>query len=629
MNEAGMKKLTAGDPETKSADILASNIEALRRLFPEAFREGGIDFDVLKQLLGESVEAREERYGFSWHGKRRARQAALAPSTGTLLPCPRESVEWDLTNNIIIKGDNLETLKLLQKSYAEKVKMIYIDPPYNTGKDFIYPDDFRDNIKNYLVITGQAGKEGHAVSSNTESSGRFHTNWINMMYPRLKLARTLLRDDGVMFISIDDGEVSNLRMICDELFGEENFIANVVWQKKYTRANDAKWFSDNHDHILVYARSKESVQFNGQKRTEDQLKSYSNPDNHPKGPWKATPLHAKSGTNAAEFSFKNGIKWSPPKGTFRRFNDESMRRMEEGNEIWFGSDGRQVPQRKSFLSEVKEGITPVTLWSHQEAGHNHEANNDLKALALGGVFNNPKPIRLVRLMIDLVTEPNNEDIVLDFFAGSGTTAHAVLDANATDGGNRRFICVQLQEPLEPPVAVGEQTFSDIAQLTVERARRAAAQIGRRTPRATVDLGFRVFRLAGSNIRAWEGRPDDLERTLLSHVSHLVAGRSEEDILTEILLKLGLDLCVPIDLREISGRRVYSIGAGALMVCLADDLTREAVEAVAQGIVQWQRELSPAVQTRVIFKDAGFVDDVAKSNLAAILTQSGIPDIRSL
>lgn len=628
-----IKKLELDAPETKSADVVAENLDALRSLFPDAFREGKIDFDVLKQLIGGAVDERDEKYGLNWHGKRQARQIALTPSTGTLLPCPEESVDWDTTQNLMIEGDNLEVLKLLQKSYAGRVKLIYIDPPYNTGRDFIYPDNFQDSIKNYLSLTGQADTNGNKISSSTERSGRFHTDWLNMIFPRIKLARNLLRDDGIIFITVDDGEVANLRKVCDEVFGEENFIANVVWQKKYTRANDAKYFSDNHDHILVYAKQKDSVELNGQARTEDQLKSYSNPDSHPKGPWKATPLHAKSGTNIKAFRFKNGVEWAPPKGTFRRFNDESMRRMDDENEIWFGSDGMQVPQRKSFLSEVKSGVTPITIWTHQEAGHNHEANNDLKALGLGGVFDNPKPVRLVKMMIGLTTGEQGEDIILDFFAGSGTSAHAVLDANADDGGKRRFICVQLPEPIEPPAVVDKLKFSVISHLTNERIRRASRKIAERLGEKKQDVGFRVFRLAQSNIHAWEPNPSDLEGTLLANAEHLVQGRTEQDVLYELLLKLGLDLCVAIEKKQIAGKTVHSIARGTLIVCLADGLTREVVEELATGIAAWWREQKPegddTRNSRVVFKDSGFADDVAKTNMAAILNQNGILDVRSL
>lgn len=628
-----MEKLTASSPEAQSANLVAGNIEQLKALFPELITEGAngvvVNVDVLKALVNDaSVADSDEKYGLNWHGKRRARQLALTPSTGTLRPCLEDSVDWDRTQNLMIEGDNLEVLKLLQKSYAGKVKLIYIDPPYNTGKDFVYPDNFQDNIKNYLELTGQV-EGGRKISSNTEASGRFHTDWLNMIYPRLKLARNLLCDDGVIFISIDDGEVANLRKVGDEIFGEENFIANIVWQKKYTRSNDAKWFSDNHDHILAYGKNKDLVTLNGQDRNEDQLAAYTNPDGHPKGPWKATPLHAKSGTNTAAFTFSNEIVWAPPKGTYRRFNDATMRQMDEGNEIWFGGDGTQTPQRKSFLCEVKQGVTPVTLWPYQEVGHNHEANNDLKSLGLGGMFDNPKPVRLLQRMISLTTKPDQEHIVLDFFSGSGTTAHAVLEANIQDGGNRRFICVQLPHPLSNPVQDNGVSLTTIADLTVERIRRVVAALQKKRGNSNIDLGFRKYYLSNSNIKAWDPKPSDLEQSLFDSVENILEDRNESDVLSELLLKLGIDMCVPVSKRSVDGREIFSVADGVLFACLTPFIDAQDVEVLAAGIVEWHRELSPGVSTTCVFLDSAFSDDVAKVNLTAILQQNGIKNVRSL
>lgn len=628
-----MQKIDASSPDARSAELLTGNIEQLKALFPELITEGAngaaVNIDVLKELVGDSTATdAEEKYGLNWHGKRRARQLALTPSTGTLRPCPEISVDWDTTQNLMIEGDNLEVLKLLQKSYSGRVKLIYIDPPYNTGKDFVYPDNFQDNIKSYLEITGQI-QGGQKISSNTEASGRFHTDWLSMMYPRLKLARNLLCEDGVIFISIDDGEVANLRKICDEIFGDDNFIANIIWQKKYTRSNDARWFSDNHDHILAYGKNKEMVTLNGQERNEDQLKAYTNPDNHPKGPWKATPLHAKSGTNTKSFSFNNGATWAPPKGTFRRFNDATMRQMDENDEIWFGEDKTQTPQRKSFLSEVKQGVTPVTLWPYQEVGHNHEANNDLKALDLGGTFDNPKPVRLLQRMIHLSTSSDQEHIVMDFFAGSGTMAHAVLEANAQDNGNRRFICVQLPYPLSSPVCDKDMTLTTISEVATERIRRAATAIQTRRTEYNGDLGFRVYRLANSNIRNWNPSPASLEESLFDNAEHIVDGRNDRDILSELLLKLGLDICVPVTTRTIASRKVYSVAEGVLIACLAQAIAESDAEALAEGIVEWHQELASQVDATCVFLDNAFPNDVAKLNLAAILQQFGIKNIRSL
>ncbi len=683
-----MQKLTDQDPETQSADLVADNLAQLKALFPEAFTEGKVDFEVLKQLLGGAVEDREEKYGLNWHGKRRARQMALTPSTGTLRPCPEESMDWDTTQNLMIEGDNLEVLKLLQKSYAGKVKLIYIDPPYNTGRDFVYPDNFQDNIKNYLELTGQI-EGGKKISSNTESSGRFHTDWLNMMYPRLKLARNLLSNFGWIAVSVDDREVSRLRAALDEIFGEENFIANIVWQKKYTRANDAQYFSANHDHILVFAKSRESANLGRVERGESQISAYGNPDNHPKGVWKATPLHARSGSNTGAYTFSNGIRWNPPTGTYRRYSDQTMKDLEQDNAIWFGSDGKQVPQRKSFLEEMEEGMVPVTIWDHKFAGNNHDASNELKSLDMGGVFTSPKPTLLIRREMELFAGVNNSDVILDFFSGSGTTGHAVMAQNSTDNGNRRFILVQLPEPLNPEKKEQKTAaeFCDqlgkprtIAELTKERLRRAAAKIkadpqmaqrdtdngkpqtddlfenplrtsASSADKPTLDLGFRVFKLDSSNIHAWDPNRDNLADTLIQHAEHLKTDRTEQDILFELLLKLGLDLTVPIETKTIHPQintdksqenhlrtsapsadktfTVHSIGSGVLLTCLAPQISNDEVESLALGIVDWHQQLAPAGETQVVFRDSAFADDVGKTNLSAILQQNGLENVRSL
>ena len=375
-----MKPLTPADPETKSADILAENIARLKELFPEAFTEGKVDFEVLKQLLGGAVDEREEKYGLNWHGKRRARQLALTPSTGTLRPCPEDSVDWDTTQNLMIEGDNLEVLKLLQKSYAGKVKLIYIDPPYNTGKDFVYPDDFQDNIKNYLELTGQVDGDGRKISSNTEASGRFHTDWLNMMYPRLKLARNLLSEDGVILISIADHEVHNLRAVTNEVFGEENFVATVIWQKVYSPKNSARHFSEDHDYLIVYARSAETWTPNLLPRTEEMEARYSNPDNDPRGPWKPGDLSARNyyGEGTYAITCPSGRRVDgPPPGNYWRVSKDKFDELDRDKRIWWGTDGNNVPAIKRFLSEVKAGRVPQTLWTYEEVGHTQEAKKEL------------------------------------------------------------------------------------------------------------------------------------------------------------------------------------------------------------------------------------------------------------
>ena len=409
-----MKKLTAGDSASRSPDPIAENLEQMKALFPEAFTEGRVDFEVLKQLLGNTVDEREEKYGLNWHGKRQARQLALTPSTGTLRPCPEDSVDWDTTQNLMIEGDNLEVLKLLEKSYAGKVKLIYIDPPYNTGKDFVYPDDYRDTIRNYLELTGQINGDNRKLSTNTEASGRFHTDWLNMMYPRLKLARILLRDDGVIAVSIDDGEVDNLRKLCSELFGDENFVSTIIWQKKYAPANDAKWLSDNHDYIVLVAKSKEKWRPVLLPRTKEANARYNNPDDDPRGPWKPSGLDAK--TYAPQYDYEietpSGRIVRPPSGQCWRLSKSRFLELVEDNRIWFGNCGRNVPSIKRFLTEVREGITPLTIWTYNEVGHNQEATKEVRELGVLGC-DSPKPLRLLQRVVQIASDRSS--IIMDFF----------------------------------------------------------------------------------------------------------------------------------------------------------------------------------------------------------------------
>ena len=632
-----MKRITEDDPESRSPDLVADNIAQLARLFPEAFTEGKVDFAVLRELLGDAIDESDEKYGLSWHGKRRARRLALTPSTGTLRPCPEESVEWDSTQNLMIEGDNLEVLKLLQKSYTNQVKLIYIDPPYNTGKDFVYQDNYKDGIRNYLKVTGQLDGNGDKLCSNTEASGRFHTNWLNMMYPRLKLARILLRHDGFLFMTVDDMEVHHLRQAADEIFGEENFVANVVWEKKYTRSNDAQFFSDNHDHVLIFAKNRSDSELSLQRRTTGQEAAYSNPDSHSKGPWKATPLHAKSGGNTSPYTFKNGMTWAPPPGTYRRFSDQTMARMDDDNEIWFGSDGLATPSRKTFLSEAKSGVSPVTIWPYKEVGHNHEANNEVKELLAQGVFSNPKPTRLIQRMIELAASSADEPcIVLDFFAGSGTTGHAVMKQNAMDDGCRRYILVQLPEAVDSENREQKTTAAyltglgkplNVAEITKERLRRASSQVGQSL--SPPDMGFRVFKLDSSNIRAWEPDRTNMAQSLLDYVDHIKPDRSEDDLFYELLLKLGFDLCAPVEQREMAGKRVNAVADGALVTCLAESIKGPEVDELALGIVAWRDEMKEAEDISVVFRDSAFEDDVAKANMTEVLRQYGVKDVRSL
>ncbi|MCI7875814.1 site-specific DNA-methyltransferase, partial [Klebsiella pneumoniae] len=565
-----MNKLSPEMPELQSMNITADNITKLKSLFPEAFNENGIDFDVLKQLLGENVDEKEERYGLNWHGKRQARQLALTPSRGTLRPCKDESVDWHNTKNLMIEGDNLEVLKLLQKSYAGKVKLIYIDPPYNTGKDFVYPDNFQDNMKNYLEITGQT-EDGARLSTNTETSGRYHTDWLNMIYPRLKLARNLLKEDGVIFISIDDTEVDNLKKVCSEIFGEENFVANIVWQKKYSPQNDATYFSDMHDHILVYAKQRKTSKndSNGWNidflpRSDEQNAAYKNPDNDPRGVWKSVDLSVKTYSKANDYSITtpSGRIVTPPASRCWQVSEKRFVELCKENKIWFGENGNNVPSIKRFLTEVQDGVVPTTWWSYKECGHNQEAKQELKKLMEGEsvFFDTPKPLRLLDRILHLATTNDKDCIILDFFAGSGTTAHATLNKNIADSGSRRYIAVQLPEKID------DEKYYTISELTKERLRRAGKKVREDNPEWKGDVGFRVFKLDTSNIRPWEATAETLSEQLDAYVSPILEGRSEEDLLTELMLKRGIDLSVNVEVRQFDGLTVSCVDGGKLFTC---------------------------------------------------------------
>lgn len=654
-----IKKLDLNDPATQSADIIAGNVEALKALFPEAFKEGAIDFEVLKELLGAAADERDEKYGLIWHGKRKARQISLTPSTGTLLPRPKESVEWDATQNLVIEGDNLEVLKLLQKSYAGKVKLIYIDPPYNTGNDFVYPDNFSDGIGNYLEITNQVDG-GKKITSNPETSGRFHTEWLNMMYPRLRLAKSLLTPNGFLFVSCDDNEIENLRFMLSEIFGEENFFAQIIVQSN-KRGQTYKDVAKTHEYLVVYGRTEEAsllelekdgdaLPFEDSKGRFDlwELRNR-NPKfgrhNRPNlyFPFFVSPT-LKDGngyslvslTKSSDFTIEVTPKNSEGKdGCWRWSRDKILTVDCKSDTAVVVARQKRDGEWNIYEKSRKSTTKPKSIWD--ETGViNEQGTTALGELGLAGAFDHPKPIELIRKIVAIATDEG--DLVLDFFAGSGTTAHAVMAHAADTNSPRRFVLVQLPEPLDPTIP-GQTAAAQlcaklgvpltIAELTKERVKRAAMKVKASNPMFSGDNGFRVFKLASSNIAAWEPNPADIEGSLLKNAEHIVQGRNEADVLYELLLKLGLDLCVPIREKKIAGKAVYSVGGGALIVCLADELSKEKIEEVAKGIVSWWKELAPAVDTRVVFKDSGFADDIAKTNMAAILNQNGIVDVRSL
>ncbi len=625
------------DPEAKSADIVSGNIDALKALFPEAFTEGKIDFEVLKGLLGGAVDERDEKYGLNWHGKRRARHIALTPSTGTLLPCPDESVDWDTTQNLMIEGDNLEVLKLLQKSYNRKVKAIYIDPPYNTGRNLIYPNDYQDGIRTYLEVTGQI-EGGEKLQSNPESSGRFHTNWLTMIYPRLKLARNLLAADGVLIVTIDDNEVSQLGVVLREVFEEGNFDHVCVPVIHNPRGVQGKNFSYVHEYAyFVYPAGTKAI---CDRKIEDEDVDWSHFRNWGSESERTDakncfyPVLVKDGNivgfgDVSPDSFHpkqteifDGIAYVYPidkagverKWRYARQSVEAIATMLRARKTGYGYE---IELGKTF------GLYR-TIWSDKRYDANDNGTGLVGDLVPNSPFTFPKSLWAVYDSLLAATGNDPDAIVLDFFAGSGTTGHAVMELNKDTGGKRRFILVQLPEPVE-----GNDKFPTIFEVTKARLKAAGQRIRSANPAFAGDAGFRVYKLASSNIRAWEPEPTDLEGTLLANAEHLVQGRSEQDVLYELLLKLGLDLCVPIEAKTIAGKSVHSIGGGALIVCLSDGLTKDVIELLASGIVAWRAALAPAVDTRVVFKDSGFADDIAKTNMAAILNQNGISDVRSL
>lgn len=626
-----LERLTAEDG--KSLDLEAKNIEQLKQIFPDVFREDKVDFNALKGALGEHVVDKEERYNFTWHGKNKARQIAQTPSTGTLRPCKEESLNWDSTQNLFIEGDNLEVLKLLQKSYHKKVKIIYIDPPYNTGKDFVYKDNFQDNMKNYLELTSQIDFEGNELSANSETSGRFHTDWLNMMYPRLKLARNLLADDGVIFISIDDNEVSNLRKICDEIFGEDNFVANVVWQKKFSRSNDATYFSTMHDHILCYAKQSKTANteqawnLNLLPRGEEIPKGYSNPDNDVRGVWTSVILSAKSGTDKLKYSITtpSGRECAPPDGRYWSVNQNRFNELVKDNRIWFGKNGDGTPRLKTFLSEVQDGIRPNSMWFHTEVGHNQEGRQEVKALFDDkGYFDGPKPTRLLENILKIASA-NKDFLVLDFFAGSSTTAHAVMKLNNEDQGNRRFIMVQLPELLSKKSEAYKAGYKTIADISKDRIRRASKQISlSENYLSSNDIGYKVLKLDSTNIKQWEPSFDKLSDIIESSAESIKSDRSSEDVLYEILIKYGLDLSYPITKHNLANKSVYEVAFGSLIVCLDENISIETVAAIGK----LKQELD-SESTRVVFKDVGFADDAVKVNAVQLLKQYGIDDVKSI
>lgn len=595
-----------------SLDGVQRNIELIGKLFPNAItevkRDGkvehAIDFDVLRQELSDSiVEGREERYQFTWPDKKKAMLAANAPITATLRPVVADSVGKDGTpggfdsENLYIEGDNLEVLKLLQETYLGKVKMIYIDPPYNTGNDFVYEDDFAQRTEDYMGNSGQYDEEGNRMVTNTESNGRFHTDWLNMIYPRLKLAKDLLAEDGAIFISIDDNEVDNLRKAADEIFGAGNFYAEIVWQKR--TSPDARFnLGAAHDYILVYAKNWDVLRYalNKEPLSAERSSQYKNPDNDPRGVWASVDITGQTGhatgSQFYEITTPSGIKMLPPAGRCWALSKSTFLSLVDDNRIWFGEEGNSRPRQKRFLSET-EGGNAWTWWSNSEVGHNQEGAKDIKELlGTGDIFTNPKPVRLVKRILSLATK--KEDIVLDFFSGSATTAHAVMKLNAEDGGHRKFIMVQLPEKTDEKSEAYKAGYKNICEIGKERTRRAGKKIlsagggqlemseTQPEPGTPVDVGFRCLRLDSSNMENVYYTPEEIsQQDMFSLVDNVKPDRTPEDLLFQVMLDLGVLLSSTIEVKEIAGKKVFNVADGFLLACFDHDVTEETVKAIAQ------------------------------------------------
>jgi adenine-specific DNA-methyltransferase len=610
-----------------SPDLVAGNIEKIAALFPNCITEAkgadgkmtrAVDFDLLKQeLSGNLVEGAQERYRLDWPGKREALLAANAPIAKTLRPFRNESIAFDTSENIFIEGDNLEALKLLQESYLEKIKLIFIDPPYNTGRDFIYDDDYSEDADTYLERSNQVGIDGGKLVTNTDANGRFHSDWASMLYPRLKLARNLLKEDGVIFVTLDDHEIANLRKLMDEVFGEDNFVASIIWQKVYAPKNTADWFSEDHDYVVVYARNKALWRPEKLARTPEMEARYKNPDNDSRGPWKAADMSARNRYDAGVYPVKcpsGRIIDGPPTGRYWAIDEKKFKALDADNRIWWGADGDNAPAVKRFLSEVSSGRTPQTLWTYQEVGHTQDAKKTLLKYVpfenTENVLNSVKPVELIQRILQLSGKPDENSIVLDFFSGSASTAHAVLKQNYEDGGSRRFIAIQIQEALP----VSEKNLNSIFEMGLTRINSYIEELKKTEPLASKDakLGYRVFRVDVSNYNDVYYKPDKTTQTdLLSLTDNIRADRTPEDLLFQVMLDWGVDLGLPICSEMIAGKKVFVVDGNALAACFDTEISEELVTALAK------RRLHDLPLLKVVFRDAGYASDSAKINVEQI------------
>ena len=602
--------------ELQSADGAQLNLDALYQIAPSCFTEvadtGGvkrvINFDVLRQLLGDNaVENAPEAYEFNWVGKQAARAEVLRPTKKTLRPVKEDSVDWDNTENLYIEGDNLEVLKLLQKSYLGKVKMIYIDPPYNTGNDFVYHDHFAHSKQEEDLFAGNIDELGNRYIKNTDSNGRYHSDWCSMIYSRLMVARTLLSEDGVIFISIDDNEVENLRKICDEVFGETNFIAQLIWERAFSPKNDAKFVSNSHDYVLMVAKNSSVFTIGRLDRTEEANARYSNPDNDPRGVWMSSDISVKTYNADCDYPITtpSGRVVEPPAGRCWRLSKKAFFERLQENRIWFGPNGDNTPRIKRFLSELKhEGMAPTSILFFREVGHSQEGAQEVVSLfGDKGVFDGPKPVRLIERLITLANL-KEDSIVLDFFSGSATTAHALMQVNAKKDKSCKYILVQLPELVsETKKDLG---YKNICEIGEERIRRAGKKIKEESPLTTADLdtGFRVFRLDEGNYEDVERSPNDINQAQLDlFLDNIKTDRNDLDLLFGCMLDWGVQLSLPMEQEEVDGKTIYTVNDGDLVACFAEGVTENVVKAMAEKM-----------PLRVIFRDSCFDKDADKINI---------------
>ena len=597
-------------------DGVTENIEKLGALFPAAVTEmrgedgtlrKGIDFEKLKQLLSRDIVEGGERYEFSWVGKKAAMAEAARPTTETLRPVKADSRDWDTTENLYIEGDNLAALKILQESYLGKVKMIYIDPPYNTGNDFIYKDNTTHTQYEEDSQMGMFDDDDNHLFKNIDTNGRFHSDWCSMMYTRLRIARNFLTDNGAIFISIDDHENDNIKKLCNEVFGEHNFVACVVWQRNYAPISLKKFFSESHEYCFVYAKNINSFEMNLLPRTEKQNKDYTNPDNDPRGVWKVGNLTVGPAVEKQvyEITGPTGKKFLPPSGYCWRFTQERFAELRKDNRIWFGSDGNGSPVPKLFLTEVQNGVTPMTLWTFDEAGHNQIATRELRDIFGKSIFTSPKPTKYILRYLQIGS--NADDIILDFFSGSATTAHAVMQLNAEDGGHRKFIMVQLPEPCDEKSEAYKAGYKNICEIGKERIRRAGNKIKAEHPDADLDIGFRVFRVDSSNMRDVFYKPEEFTQTMLGEaVSNIKPDRTDLDLLYACLLDCGVPIHLSHTTTTVDGCTIHNVDNGALMACFDEHIPNSVIRAMAAE-----------APLQVIFRDSAFAADADKINVTEI------------